>query len=168
MRASTMTLPVVQLPLLNLSTHPFDLLLAGLGLRMIQLAYTSPEFKTILENRSFTIQIESQDGIARNFTVLNNQVTMASGLAPKPDFTLRFKDGETAIQILKQGNPAAFMTGMQDGSVQMEGDFSLLMWFNQASKMIVPKIPKPILAKVKPALKHARKLQSRFTRARSA
>ncbi len=162
-----MSIPVVQLPLLNLSTHPFDLLLAGIGLRMIQLGYTSEEFKAILDNRSFTIQIESQDGIARNFTVANRQVRMASGYAPKPDFTLRFKDGATAIKILQKGNPAAFMVGMQDGSIQMEGDFSLLMWFNQAAKMVVPKVPKPVAERIKPVVQHAKKLQARFAKKRA-
>jgi len=162
-----MTLPVVQLPLINLSTHPFDLLLAALGLRMSQLARTNDAFKATIKGRSFTIQIDSQDGIARNFSINEGRVRMASGHAAKPDFTLRFKDGETAVRILTQGNPAAFMTGMQDGSLQMEGDFSLLMWFNQAAKMIVPKIPKPIMDKIKPALKHAKKLQSRFQRSRA-
>jgi len=162
-----MPIPVVQLPLLNLSTHPFDLLLAGIGLRMIQLGYTSEEFKAILDNRSFTIQIESEDGIARNFTVANRQVRMASGYAPKPDFTLRFKDGATAIKILQKGNPAAFMVGMQDGSIQMEGDFSLLMWFNQAAKMVVPKVPKPVTERIKPVVQHAKKLQARFAKKRA-
>jgi hypothetical protein len=157
-----MAIPVVQLPLLNLSTHPFDLLLAGIGIRMMQLARTNKPFQALLVDRNFVMQIESQDGIARNFTIANGQVKMASGYAPKADFTLRFRDGNQAIKILSQGKPAAFMAGMQDGSVQMEGDFSLLMWFNQVSKMIVPKIPKPILEKAKPVIEHAKKLHSRL------
>jgi hypothetical protein len=157
-----MTIPVVQLPLLNLSTHPFDLLLAGIGVRMMQLARTNKPFQALLVDRNFVMQIESKDGISRNFTIANGQVSMASGHAPKADFTLRFRDGNQAIKILTQGKPAAFMVGMQDGSVQMEGDFSLLMWFNQASKMIVPKIPKPILEKARPVIQHVRNLHSRI------
>lgn len=157
-----MAIPVVQLPLLNLSTHPFDLLLAGIGLRMMQLARTNKAFQALLADRNFVMQIESRDGIARNFTIAHGQVTMASGHAAKADFTLRFRDGNQAIKILTQGKPAAFMVGMQDGSVQMEGDFSLLMWFNQASKMIVPKVPKPVMEKAKPVIQHVQKLHSRI------
>ena len=157
-----MAIPVVQLPLLNLSTHPFDLLLAAIGVRMMQLAHTNKPFQALIADRHFVMQIESKDGIARNFTIANGHVTMASGHAPKADFTLRFRDGHQAIKILTQGKPAAFMVGMQDGSVQMEGDFSLLMWFNQASKMIVPTIPKPVLDKVKPVIAYFKKLQSRI------
>ncbi len=157
-----MAIPVVQVPFINLSTHPFDLLLVGIGVRMMQLSRTHKSFQALLVDRNFVIQIESQDGIARNFTIANSLVTMASGYAPKPDFTLRFRDGEQAIKILTQGKPAAFMIGMQEGTVQMEGDFSLLMWFNQASKMIVPKIPKPILEKATPLIQRSKKLHSRI------
>jgi len=106
---SIMAIPVVQLPLLNLSTHPFDLLLAGIGVRMMQLARTNKPFQALLVDRNFVMQIASLDGIARNFTIANGQVTMASGHAAKADFTLRFRDGNQAIKILTQGKPAAFM-----------------------------------------------------------
>jgi hypothetical protein len=163
-----MAIPVVQVPFINLSTHPFDLLLAGIGLRMMQLARTDKSFQALLIDSNFVMQIESKDGIARNFTIANNLVTMASGYAPKSDFTLRFRDGNQAIKILTQGKPAAFMTGMQEGTVQIEGDFSLLMWFNQAAKMIVPKIPKPILEKAKPLIKRSKELHSRIRNPRGS
>ena len=41
------------------------------------------------------------------------------------------------------------MTGMQNGSIKMEGDFSLLVWFNQVAKLIPPKVPKPVKDKIK-------------------
>jgi hypothetical protein len=41
------------------------------------------------------------------------------------------------------------MTGMQNGSIKMEGDFSLLVWFNKVAKLIPPKLPKPVQEKVK-------------------
>ena len=39
----------------------------------------------------------------------------------------------------------AFMKGMQAGDIKMEGDFGLLMWFNNAAKYLQPDIPKPVL-----------------------
>jgi hypothetical protein len=41
------------------------------------------------------------------------------------------------------------MTGMQNGTIKMEGDFSLLVWFNQVAKLIPPKVPKPVKEKIK-------------------
>jgi hypothetical protein len=147
--SAAMNFPVVNLPIINLSTDPFDLLLAGLGLRMQQLARTSAPFMALIQNRDFTIQIESKDGIARHYKIKNGKVCHRGGQADKPDFTLRFEDSDTGVQTLIKGDPTAFMTGMQTGAIQMEGDFSLLMWFNQAAKHLAPKIPKPVLQKAK-------------------
>lgn len=144
-----MNLPVVKVPLLQLTTHPFDLMLAGLGVRMQQLAYTNEAFMALLQNRRFTIQIESEDGIARHYSIKNGKVCHSGGKATAPDFVLRFKDSDTGLKTLIKGDPTAFMTGMQTGAIQMEGDFSLLMWFNQAAKLIAPNIPKPVRQKIK-------------------
>ncbi|MEY2862913.1 MAG: hypothetical protein RLY58_620 [Pseudomonadota bacterium] len=144
-----MNLPVVKLPLLQLTTAPFDLLLAGLGVRMQQLAHTSAPFMAMLQNREFVLQIEAADGIARHYSIKNGKVCHSGGKAKQPDFTLRFKNSDTGFNTLIKGDPTAFMTGMQTGAIQMEGDFSLLMWFNQAAKLIAPKIPKPVLKKTK-------------------
>lgn len=143
------SIPVIKLPLINVSTDPFDLLLVGLGLRMQQLSKTSPKFIELLHGRNFTLQLESKNGISRHFIIQDEQVKMGAGTAEKPDFTLRFEDSLFAVQTLLKGDPTVFMTGMQSGKIQMEGDFSLLMWFNQAAKLIAPKIPKPVLKKIK-------------------
>ncbi|MFX5968840.1 SCP-2 sterol transfer family protein, partial [Acinetobacter baumannii] len=58
---------------------------------------------------------------------------------------------EQGVKTLLKGDPTAFMTGMQEGSIKMEGDFSLLVWFNQAAKLIPPKLPKPVKDKVRQA-----------------
>ena len=45
------------------------------------------------------------------------------------------------------------MTAIQDEEMSMEGDYSLLMWFNQFAKHIVPTIPeeyKPYIQQAKP------------------
>ena len=43
------------------------------------------------------------------------------------------------------------MTGMQNGTIKMEGDFSLLVWFNQVARLIPPKVPKSVKDKIKVA-----------------
>lgn len=142
-------IPVIKLPVVNLSTDPLDLMLAGLGVRMQQLAYTSEAFKNSIQGKDFVLQIESLDGIARHYVVKNGKVCHRGGTSNKPDFSLRFKDSQTGVNTLIKGDPAAFMTGMQTGAIQMEGDFSLLMWFNQVAKLLAPNIPKPVLQKIK-------------------
>jgi hypothetical protein len=143
------SIPVVKLPLVDVSTDPLDLLVAGLALRMKQLARTSPKFIESIHERNFRIQIGTDLGLARQIIIQNGQIESIAGSAEKADFILQFADSEQGVKTLVKGDPTAFMTGMQDGSIKMEGDFSLLMWFNQVAKLIPPKLPKPVKDKIK-------------------
>lgn len=143
------SIPVIKLPLVDVSTDPLDLMVAGLALRMKQLARTSPKFIESIHERNFRIQIGTDTGVARQILIQNGHVDTVSG-APQPaDFILQFADSEQGVKTLIKGDPTAFMTGMQDGSIKMEGDFSLLVWFNQVAKLIPPKVPKPVKEKIK-------------------
>lgn len=143
------SIPVVKLPLVDVSTDPLDLLVAGLALRMKQLARTSPKFVELIHERQFRIQIGTDEGLARQIVVNNGHIDTLSGDAEKADFIVQFANSEQGVKTLIKGDPTAFMTGMQNGSIKMEGDFSLLMWFNKVAKLIPPKLPKPIKEKVK-------------------
>ncbi|MEB3754910.1 SCP-2 sterol transfer family protein [Acinetobacter sp. MD2(2019)] len=141
-------IPVVKLPLVNVSTDPLDLLLVGVVLRMKQLAKTNPKFIELIHDRQLRIQISTQAGFARQLLVHNNQVETVVG-APEPaDFTLEFIDSDQAVKTLLKGEPTAFMTGIQDGSIKVDGDFTLLMWFNKVARLLPPKFPKPVQEKV--------------------
>jgi hypothetical protein len=54
------------------------------------------------------------------------------------------------------------MTGMQSGKIQMEGDFSLLMWFNQAAKLLAPNLPKPVVNTIKQAQRFIKDKKAAF------
>ena len=138
------SIPVVNLPLVDVSTDPLDLLVAGLALRMKQLARTSPKFIELVHERQFRIQIGTDLGLARQIIVNNGHIDTVAGHAEKADFILQFADSEQGVKTLMKGDPTAFMTGMQNGSIKMEGDFGLLVWFNQVAKLIPPKLPKPV------------------------
>lgn len=143
------SLPVVKLPVVDVTTDPLDLLLAGLGLRMKQLARTSPKFIELIYDRQFRIEIGAENGVARHIIVDHGKVTTEAASGQTVDFTLTFLDSEYAVKTLLKGDPSAFMTGMQSGDIKMEGDFSLLVWFNQAAKLIPPKLPKPVQYRIK-------------------
>lgn len=145
------SIPVVKLPLVDVSTDPLDLLVAGLALRMKQLARTSPKFIELVHDRAFRIQIGTDLGVARQIIINHGHIDTVAGSPEKADFILQFADSEQGVKTLLKGDPTAFMTGMQDGSIKMEGDFSLLVWFNQAAKLIPPKLPKPVKDKVRQA-----------------
>lgn len=142
-------IPVVKLPVVDLTTDPLDLLVAGIALRMKQLVRTSPKFIELTHDRNFRIQIGTAEGFARQIIVDQGKISTVSGAEQKADFILQFQDSEQAVKTLVKGDPTAFMTGMQAGTIQMEGDFGLLVWFNQAAKLIPPKVPKPVKEKIK-------------------
>lgn len=142
------SIPVVKLPIVDASTDPLDLLVLGLVLRMKQLAKTSPKFIELTHDRQFRIQIGTDLGFARQIIVNNGSIDTVSGQDTPADFILQFADSEHAVKTLVKGDPTAFMTGMQNGSIKMEGDFSLLVWFNQASRLLKPRLPKPLKEKL--------------------
>lgn len=142
------SIPVVKLPIVDASTDPLDLLVLGLALRMKQLARTSPKFIELTHDRQFRIQIGTDLGVARQILVNNGRIDTVSGAEEKADFILQFADSEQGVKTLMKGDPSAFMTGMQNGTIKMEGDFSLLVWFNQVAKLIPPKVPKPVKEKI--------------------
>ena len=145
------SIPVVKLPIVDATTDPLDLLVLGLALRMKQLARTSPKFIELTHDRQFRIQIGTDLGVARQIIVDHGQIETVAGSAEQADFILQFADSEHGVKTLVKGDPTAFMTGMQNGSIKMEGDFSLLMWFNQVAKLIPPKVPKSVKEKIKTA-----------------
>ena len=145
------SIPVVKLPLVDVSTDPLDLLVAGLALRMKQQARTSPKFIELVHDRAFRIQIGTDLGVARQIIINHGHIDTVAGSPEKADFILQFADSKQGVKTLLKGDPTAFMTGMQEGSIKMEGDFSLLVWFNQAAKLIPPKLPKPVKDKVRQA-----------------
>lgn len=145
------SLPVVKLPVVDVTTDPLDLLIAGLVLRMKQLARTSPQFIELIYDRRFRIEIGTEQGVARQIIVDQGKVSTASGTSQAADFKIQFVDSEYAVKTLLKGDPSAFMTGMQSGQIKMEGDFSLLVWFNQTAKLVVPKVPKPVKLRIKQA-----------------
>ncbi|AMW80180.1 SCP-2 sterol transfer family protein [Acinetobacter sp. TGL-Y2] len=143
------SIPVVKLPIVDASTDPLDLLVLGLSFRMKQLARTSPKFIELIHDREFRIQIGTDLGVARQIIVNHGQIDTVSGDAEKADFILQFADSEQGVKTLIKGDPTAFMTGMQNGTIKMEGDFSLLVWFNQVARLIPPKVPKSVKDKFK-------------------
>lgn len=136
-----MGIPNIHIPIINVKTDPLDALLAGLGLRFMQLAKTSEEFQALLADRKCVIQLASEDGIARHFKVNHGSFTQGFGYATQADLTMTFKDSATGVKVLTKGDPTAFMVAIQAGDLKMEGDYSLLMWFGSAAKHVVPRVP---------------------------
>lgn len=142
-------LPSIRIKALDTTTDPLDLLVLGLALRMKQLSKTSTEFMALIEQQQFCLQIGHDGGIARQILVNHGKVSTRSGSLAPADFVLQFRDSDLAVSTLLQADPALLMHGMQNGSIKMQGDFALLVWFNQVATFIPPHIPEPIKIQLK-------------------
>ncbi len=130
--------------------NKFQLLLLFMAKRMQYLSHHHAGFIAMLHHRHFVIQLQTMDGgTVRYFSVQNRRIRSHARPHAKPDFVMNFKDEDYALKILSKATPMAFMKGMQAGDIKMEGDFSLLMWFNNAAKFLQPDIPKPVRQAVK-------------------
>lgn len=146
--------------LTDVTSDPLDMVLFGVGLRLLQLSKTGDsKFTQLLDNRNFTIQLGSEaENIARHYVINNGAFSQYAGKATEPTLTITFKDSMTGVKLLTKGDATAFMVGIQNGDVKMAGDYALLMWFNQVAKFIVPKVPEkfqPIVEQAKPLLEKA-------------
>ncbi|PTQ91038.1 SCP2 sterol-binding domain-containing protein [Agitococcus lubricus] len=128
----------------------FDLLLVFMAGRMQYLSHHHAGFMAMLHNRQFVIQLQTSDmSSVRYFSIKNRRIRSHAQAHNKPDFSLSFKDADYAVKILSKATPMAFMKGMQEGNIKMEGDFGLLMWFNNAAKYLQPDVPKPVRQAIK-------------------
>lgn len=145
--------------------HQLDLLFLFMAVRMRYLSKHHVGFMATLHNRNFVIQLQTADGQhVRYFSIRNRHIYSRARPHAKPDFCLTFKDANYAMRLLAKATPMAFMKGMQAGDVKMDGDFSLLMWFNNAAKFLQPKLPKP----VRQAYRWVRKQQRALTEKKAA
>ncbi|MDN3453883.1 MULTISPECIES: SCP2 sterol-binding domain-containing protein [unclassified Psychrobacter] len=149
-------------PVLDIKSDPLDALLAVVGYRLSMLADSDNEdVKALFADRQVTIEFASTESdIARSFSFDNGRFSQQSGHAKDADLTITFKDSMTGVRLLTKGSLPAFMTAVQEGNLSIEGDYSLMMWFNKLAKHIVPAIPEecqPYFQKAKPYAYKAQK-----------
>lgn len=142
-------------PVLDIKSDPLDVLLALIGYRLSMLADSDDEgVKALFADRHVTIEFASTESdTARHFIFDNGHFNQRSGHAKEADLTINFKDSMTGVKLLTKGSLPAFMTAVQEGNLSIDGDYSLMMWFNKLAKHIVPAIPeecKPYIQQAKP------------------
>jgi hypothetical protein len=117
----------------------FRLLLWALGLMMKKASKKNPDFQKQLAGKDFVFQIKTQDdSIARQYIVKNERIKSKGGLAKDAAFSIAFKDGDTGLNIMTAKDKNAFMKGIQDKDIKIDGDLSLVMWFQSIVKHIKP------------------------------
>ncbi|MGW7002314.1 hypothetical protein ACWGCW_05665 [Streptomyces sp. NPDC054933] len=91
--------------------------------------------------RSLTVEISADDGPARHwdFDGQRRRVSTSAGRAAAPDFAVRFTSSGHALRDLM--SPDAIDAIMRDrihGTVRVEGNHLLLMWFRGLIRKVAP------------------------------
>lgn len=94
-----------------------------------------------LQNVERTIQFATEKrNVARYLRFRDQRVSSQAKEADEPELTIRFRDAAVGFRILwamatgKDKN--AFMRGIQEQQIKVEGDPMLLMWFQKSIKYI--------------------------------
>ncbi|OLU34896.1 helicase [Pseudomonas sp. PA15(2017)] len=119
----------------------FRFLLWMLGRLMAKASRDNPAFRQQLEGRDLVFQLHTLDGkVARHFIVENQRITSKRGLASAPAFAIGFKDGAYGYATLTaQNKQLAFMQGIQNKDIQIQGDSTLVIWFQGLTKYLRPR-----------------------------
>lgn len=119
----------------------FRFLLWMLGRLMARASRDNPAFRQQLEGRDLVFQLHTLDGkVARHFIVNNQRITSKRGAASEPAFAIGFKDGAYGYATLTAANKQlAFMQGIQNKDIQIQGNPALVIWFQGLTKYLRPK-----------------------------
>lgn len=127
----------------------FRFLLWMLGRLMAKASRDNPAFQKQLEGRDLVFQLHTLDGrIARHFIVKDQRISSRRGAVSEPAFALGFKDAAYGFATLTAKNKQlAFMQGIQNKDIQIQGNPALVIWFQGLTKYLSPK-KKPAPQKV--------------------
>lgn len=119
----------------------FRFLLWAMGLLMAKASRKNPAFQQQLADKDLVFQLQTLDGkVARHFIVKDMRISSQAGTHPQPAFAIAFKDAAFGFATLQAKNKQlAFMTGIQDKSIQIKGNPALVIWFQGLMKYLKPK-----------------------------
>ncbi len=119
----------------------FRFLLWMLGRLMSKASRTNPDFQQQLAGKELVFELHTLDGkVARHFTVKDQRVVSKRGAAQQPAFALGFKDAAYGFATMTAKNKQlAFMQGIQNKDIQIQGNTALVMWFQGLMKYLMPK-----------------------------
>ena len=119
----------------------FRILLWMLGLLMARASRNNPAFQQQLAGKELTFQLQTADGkVARHYVVSGERIRSASGTVAEPAFAISFRDAAFGFATLQASNKQlAFMKGIQDKDIQVQGSTSLVIWFQGLTKYLKPR-----------------------------
>jgi hypothetical protein len=109
----------------------FRLLLWLLGLLLARASRNKTAFREQLLGRDLVFQLQTLDGkSARHFIVKDQRISSRRGLFKDPALAIAFKNASCGAAALTAKNrQLAFMQGIQDKTIQIQGNPALALWF---------------------------------------
>lgn len=119
----------------------FRFLLWMLGRLMAKASRTNAEFQQQLEGKELVFQLHTLDGkLARHYRIKDQRVSSHAGVASEPAFAIGFLDAAYGFATLTAKNKQlAFMQGIQNKDIQIQGNPALVIWFQGLLKHVVKK-----------------------------
>lgn len=115
-----------------------NLLLRILGGIIAVAARFNPRIRAQLGQRR-VIEIRVADGPAGHFVFAERGVRTVSGRASAADATLVFAStGQAVRTLISPQLPSRLMAGLQHGSIHLEGEALLLLWFMGLAHQVYP------------------------------
>lgn len=89
-------------------------------------------------------QIRTTEGAGRHYRIADGRVASSPGVSPQVDFTLTFSDASCGFRILSaKDSTGAFLQGLHDGELSIDGDFAKVMWFQRLTDFLKPAGARP-------------------------
>ena len=115
------------------------LLLFGLGHGLAVASRFDPALRSRV-TRSFTLEVSAGEGVARHwrFDGHRRRITTHAGAAVAPEHALRFAGPGGALRTLLSPHAIGrLVTGAQRGSVRLEGNTAVVLWFFGLARRLV-------------------------------
>jgi hypothetical protein len=118
----------------------FKFLLWALTKLLQRTVKKNPACAKYVEGKELSFQIRTQGGIGRHFSISRGAVSSVSALTNRPEFTMTFKDAAIGFAILSaKDGKEAFLNGLHDKDLVLNGDFVEVMWFQGLTEYLQPK-----------------------------
>ncbi len=113
-------------------------ILLGLAPMLKRASKSRPAFRSFLKRHDAIVQIQLKDGtIGRWYEIHGGDVRTGSGLHPRPDVRMMFKDVRTALAMMKpDADMGEVVHAAKNFKVMVVGPDPLCVWFMQAMNLM--------------------------------
>lgn len=109
----------------------FRFVLWMLGRMLRKASQQNPAMQAALKDKALEFTLQTFDGsVARSFSVDNQRISSSGGRIEQPLFVMSFRDAAYGYRVMTgKKKQQAFMQGIQDKDIRVEGNLAEVIWF---------------------------------------